>query len=237
MKNDANFAGFLGETFRLLGDSSRAILIFILVLGGLNAAGLAFDLVKDTGSTFGYGLGLSINANSGPGEAAFGLVAATISIVGSYLLLAHMLSLRGLLRDRGTRIWAYIGMSILSVLGIVFGFVLLIFPGLIILTRWSASSGFLVGARAGPVEALSKSWTATRGYAWPIFFAGLVLFFIMAVLSGILGGATYFLSSEIAMAIVSSFADAAFSAVFMGLGIAVYTLLNTDEAQLEEVFA
>jgi hypothetical protein len=46
MDREANVGGILGETFALLGDASRAVMLYVVAIGALNALGFAFGLPR-----------------------------------------------------------------------------------------------------------------------------------------------------------------------------------------------
>ncbi|WFL77295.1 hypothetical protein P7228_15090 [Altererythrobacter arenosus] len=237
MNRNKDFAGFLGQALDLLGANIAAVLVFVLVLGGLSSFGLMAGFIEESDTFASFGFSFIVDATDSLASVAYEIGVAIITIVASYLLLARFLESAGRLRDTETRIWAYVGMAILSGLAIALGFVLLIVPGLILMVRWSAASGFLIGARRGVTESLGASWEATRGYSWPIFFAGVVLLIGVVVVGGALGGAVGFAGNDLAIAIVSSVAEAASSAIFLAFGIGVYLLLQDDAEEIGEVFA
>jgi hypothetical protein len=59
--------------------------------------------------------------------------------------------------------------GILAAIGITIGLVLLIVPGLILLTFWCLIVPFIVIGETGPIDAFSKSMRTVRGYAWNVF--------------------------------------------------------------------
>lgn len=237
MKREKDFGGFLGQALELIGNNITAVLIFVAVLAGLNTIGLMTGLIEADDTIAGLGFGFMVEATDTFATAGYEIGVAVITIVASYFLLAQYLESSGRLRDRDTRIWAYIGMAILSGIGTVLGFLFLIIPGLILMVRWSAASGFLIGARKGVTESLGDSWEATRGHGWPIFFAGLVVFLGIIIVSAILGGAVGFSGNELAIALISSVAEAATNAVFLAFGIGVFLLVHDDTEEIGEVFA
>lgn len=66
-------------------------------------------------------------------------------------------------------------LSIVQAVGIVFGFLLLIIPGIILGVGWSVSIPAAVVERVGVTEALGRSWRLTDGNRLAIFFAFLIL--------------------------------------------------------------
>jgi hypothetical protein len=71
--------------------------------------------------------------------------------------------------------------SILASIGIGIGFVLIIVPGLILLTFWSLIVPEIVIGGAGALESFSRSWRTVRGYAWSVFGTYIMVFLILIV--------------------------------------------------------
>jgi hypothetical protein len=71
--------------------------------------------------------------------------------------------------------------SILASIGIAIGFILIIVPGLILLTFWSLLVPEIVIGGAGAIESFGRSWRTVRGYAWNVFGLIVVVFLIQLV--------------------------------------------------------
>ncbi len=71
-------------------------------------------------------------------------------------------------------------LGLLSALGIAFGLLLLVVPGVILYVMWSVAAPALVEERLGPIEALGRSRYLTSGSRWKIF--GLILVIVVAYL-------------------------------------------------------
>ncbi len=87
-----------------------------------------------------------------------------------------------------------IGLTLLWFLGIGLGFMLLIVPGVILITIWVAAMPALVGEGRGVMEAFSRSRDLTRGSRWSVFgvlFLLIVVFYVLMfmLLGGLVGGA------------------------------------------------
>ena len=83
----------------------------------------------------------------------------------------------------GNWLWLkLLGLSILTVLLLVVGFLLLVVPGVILLWRLFLAPYILIDKKTKVVDALSVSWNMTKGYAWPIY--GVVLFSFVLALTG-----------------------------------------------------
>ncbi len=77
--------------------------------------------------------------------------------------------------------------AFLAGIGIAIGFVLIIVPGLILLTFWSLIVPCIVIGGAGPIAAFRQSWRTVRGYAWHVFGTYILVFLLLIVLDIVLG--------------------------------------------------
>jgi hypothetical protein len=66
--------------------------------------------------------------------------------------------------------------------GVLVGFILIIIPGLILLTIWSVSAPVVVLERPGGLRALGRSRELVRGNGWRVFGVVLVFFLLVVVL-------------------------------------------------------
>src|SRR5262252_1901440 len=80
-----------------------------------------------------------------------------------------------------------IGAAILAGIGITIGFVLLIVPGLILLTFWCLIIPFIVLGGSGVFASFGNSWRTVRGYAWRVFGTYVLVFLILVAFSIVLG--------------------------------------------------
>jgi hypothetical protein len=122
-----------------------------------------------------------------------------VAIVGGYLLQAivirtvvdgHKGKATGLGDAFGgaiSRVVPLFILALLNSLGIGLGMVLLLVPGLILLTMWSVAAPVLVVEGKGPVEALGRSRFLTKGSRWQIF--GLLI--VVGIVSYLLSMAAY----------------------------------------------
>jgi hypothetical protein len=77
--------------------------------------------------------------------------------------------------------------GIVAAIGIVIGFVLVIVPGLILITIWSVAAPVVVLERpAGVFAALARSRELVRGNGWQVFGVIFVLFFLVIIVSSAL---------------------------------------------------
>ena len=71
-----------------------------------------------------------------------------------------------------------IGNGILKGIAVAIGFLLLIVPGLILLTIWAVTSPSIVVGREGVVSAFGRSYELVKGQAWQVFGVILIAFLI-----------------------------------------------------------
>ncbi|HEX5185216.1 MAG TPA: hypothetical protein VFW19_18930 [Allosphingosinicella sp.] len=119
----------------------------------------------------------------GRNGSALTLLSLPVTLLLQYEITLASLAQRGLAERRGRRrLWALLGLSLLSGLGILLGFALLILPGLYLLVRWSLAVPILIAEDAGPGEALSGSGDEISGRFWPV--AGLFLLLYLPFVAG-----------------------------------------------------
>lgn len=75
--------------------------------------------------------------------------------------------------------------SILAAIGIGIGLILLIVPGLILMTLWAVVAPVILVERTGVFAAFSRSMALVKGSAWQVF-AVIVIFFLIAWVVSIL---------------------------------------------------
>jgi hypothetical protein len=208
----------ISETFSVYGQNIGALLgsaIVVFVVVGLIA-------------------GLLQNA----GGFILILIAAAVRVAGDALYVGFVVELvsdaRDGRRDQGVGdlfsaaapyILPLIGFGILAGIGIAIGFVLIIVPGLILLTFWSVGAPAIVVEGIGPIDAFGRSWRLVRGEAWPVFGVLLLTFLIVVIVEAILGaiGAAIGVGGFIVAAIISAAITApvyaiAVSILFFDLG-------------------
>jgi hypothetical protein len=103
--------------------------------------------------------------------------------------------------------------SILASIAIAIGFVLIIVPGLILLTFWSLIVPSIVVGNSPAMGSFGRSWRLVRGNAWNVFGTYVLVFLILvlfqlvlgAVLAALPGALSSFISSVVAGTLVSPF--------------------------------
>jgi hypothetical protein len=128
------------------------------------------------------------------------IIGAIISFAATYVVQASLikavqdvrdgrvdLDLSQTVRAAGPYILPVIGASILAGIGITIGFILLIVPGLILLTYWCLIVPFIVLAGSGVIESFGNSMRTVRGYAWRVFGTYVLVFLILIAFGIVLG--------------------------------------------------
>jgi hypothetical protein len=173
----------------------------------------------------------NLDSNTGGSEISTGtelagfLLTTTLSVVlmtlataacfraVSGVYLGEQPTVAGSLSFAASRVLPLIGLSILYFLGLIPAFVALVIPFIWLSVAWSVSFPALLSEGIGPVAALGRSFRLVKGRWWPTFGALLVMYLLVAVISGILGallGAT----------LIAAVDNEAVAAVF-------YTIINT----------
>jgi len=169
----------IGETFSIYGQN----------VGTLLGAALAVFVV----------IGLVSGILQHSGGLILVLLATAVSLAGQALFTGFVVELVSDVRD-GRRdqtigdlfsaaspyILPLIGFGILFGIGIAIGFILIVIPGLILLTFWSLGAPAIVVEGVGPIDAFRRSWQLVRGNAWPVFGVLVIAFVIVVVIQAIL---------------------------------------------------
>ncbi len=133
-------------------------------------------------------------------EFLWSLVAVVLSVVGSFWLQGALVEAVADVRDgridttigelyerTRPRLPALIAAGIVAGLAIALGIILLIVPGLYLLTRWSLIPAVIVIEKCRAAEAFGRSWQLTRGYGWTVLGALIVTFLAYLIVQAVLG--------------------------------------------------
>ena len=208
----------VGEIFARLGDVLRENIGPLAgCVVGLTAVNVALDSISTgTGTT---------------------LPAGIASLAAQYYLTASSLERLGLREPGGrNRFGAFWGLNILSGLGILLGYIVLILPGLYLSARWVAASAALLTEDEGVNNAMGRSWEITQPSVWPIIGALLVIF-VPACLAGF--GLAFLFQAwlpVVGSVLMYVFITSALTISWLA-GVAIYSLLKPGVSQLAEVFA
>jgi hypothetical protein len=127
------------------------------------------------------------------------LVAAVIGVVGYFWVQAALVETVRDVRDGRAdrtigetfkavqpRLPAAIAAGIVAAIGIGIGFLLLIVPGLYLLTIWSMLIPVIVIEERRAGEAFTRSRDVVRGHGWQVFGLVIVTFLLVAIASGLI---------------------------------------------------
>jgi hypothetical protein len=133
---------------------------------------------------------------AGPGPA---LIALVIALLASTLFTGMVVQLVAdvqdgrrdasvgeLLRAAGPFLGPLIAVGIVGGIGIVIGLLLLVIPGLVLITLWSVAAPVVVLERPPGVRALRRSRELVRGHGWQVFGVILILDVLVLVASSAL---------------------------------------------------
>jgi hypothetical protein len=111
--------------------------------------------------------------------------------------------------------------GIVAGIGILFGFILLIVPGLFLLTIWALAAPVVVIERKGVFDALGRSRALVRGHGWQVFAVIVVLFLLNIVLGGVLQAILTALADDVLGYAVSNLVTSVLIGPLSGLAAAV----------------
>ena len=190
-----------------------------------------------------FGLIGILNVAITAASAALALIVLLITLVGTFIFTGAIIELVADVQDnrRDMSVGELFG-SVLPVLGQLvlvglvagigtgLGFVLLIIPGLILLTIWSVAAPVVVLERPGGLRALGRSRELVRGNGWRVFAVIFVLFAFVAVVSFVIELAFSF-SSAVVSALVASVVTIFTAPVqALGAGVLYFALRPTEPA-------
>ncbi|TAJ67933.1 MAG: hypothetical protein EPO51_27685 [Phenylobacterium sp.] len=188
----------ISGTFTVIGRNFVAFAVLALVLAGLPNALIAFIQATSlqAGETFSFSPGyISSMAYTGLAALITGAVLQGALVYGT---VQDMSGARAGIAEclaNGLRAFLpLIGLSILLGLAIVFGFVLLIVPGIMMACAWCVAVPALVADRSGVFGAFTRSAELTRGNRWRIFALFVVVWVIAIVIGMVLSAVAMALS-------------------------------------------
>ena len=131
-------------------------------------------------------------------DALWTLVSILLSVVATFWLQGALIEAVSDVRDgridttigdlfarTRPRLPALIAAGIVAGIGVVVGIILLIVPGLFLLTRWALIPAVIVIEKRGAGDSFDRSWDLTRGYGWSVFGSLVISFIIYAIAAGL----------------------------------------------------
>ena len=215
--------GILGESWRLY---TKFFTRFFVV------AAIVFLIINLIGALLGWVVG------TGSAAVLVALIAAAISLIGTFWLQGALVYAVDDVRDGRIdssvgelfeRVRPYLGTlilaGILAGLGIALGLVLVIVPGLILLTWWCLIVPVIVleGKQVG--ESFGRSRELVRGHGWTVFAVVIIVLLASAIASGVIQSIfsflnpffRYWIGGTVANAIVDPFFAVALTLMYFHL--------------------
>jgi hypothetical protein len=221
------------------------------------------DILREAGALIGahagYLAGVTLFVAAGyialdlatPADAS-GIPSLIVGVVVQYFVVERLLADR-LPETRRRRFGALLIASLLSGLGIIAGFILLVVPGLLLAAGWSAVAPFVVVDGKGGMAALGESWRVTARSRWAIVlvllvtyapaFAAIMAFAPAPELAGLVPdrenaeiAATEISPGSPLIIVVTDITVSALSTWGWLLGAAIYNLAVPVRERFEEVF-
>ena len=176
---DVRAGDVLNETFAVYGQNAAALLggsalVFIVV-------GVVAALLESMGGVIGSLLGSIVRMI---GYAIF--VGFVVHLVQDVRDGRRDHSVGDLFSAASPAIVALIIFGILYGIGVGIGFLLLIVPGLFLLTMWSVGAPAIVVERIGAIDAFGRSWGLVKGNGWSVFGALILILIIVIIIQMVL---------------------------------------------------
>jgi hypothetical protein len=198
----------IDKTLGVLELSLPAVLIFVGGLSAINTAVKYFTLEMTAPTQ----------------QLVIGLLSFVVSVIAGYVLLEAMLRRTGLRSREGEAVFfSYLGLSILYTLGVMVGFLIIIFPGLYIMARWSIAQPMIVARGEGVMQTLGESWERTKGNEFQILVAAIAL--IVPLVAIMIAGGIFLDAKSLPGIGISQLATSALSVALTGMGVALYGLI------------
>ena len=190
----------IGEAFDTYGKYIGPLLGGAVIVLGL--AGLVNGLLRATDSVI------------------LGLIGSIISLVATVLYTGYVVKLVQDVRDgrmdhsmgelfaaAAPYIATLILNGILFGIAVFFGFILLIVPGLILITIWAVVAPSIVVENRGAVEAFGRSRELVRGNGWSVFWAIVIAFLILIAVYIVAAGIGAAVADDAGMVVMSVVAN------------------------------
>ncbi len=160
---------------RFLG---RFVLIAAIVFGVLSLAQFASEESREFG-----GLVIFIAATV---VGIFWLQGALVIAVDDARRERPQLSIQDIFRRVLPRLWTLVGAGILVAIGVAAGLVLLVVPGLVLLTFWSMVTPAIILEEKGVGDAFRRSWQLVRGNALRVFVVIVITIVLAAIFNTVI---------------------------------------------------
>lgn len=208
---DLKVGAIFEELLDVIERNAVTALIFIAVIAAINGAIAYFG----------------VNYNSMTQELGKQFIAFLIGVVGGFLLLIAMLKQAKFIEGNvDDAFLPFVGLSIVTTIGVILGFIAIIFPGLYLMARWSLAQPLLLSKRMGVFEAIGGSWERTAGSEFSIILVVIIMMVAQVGVSFALQQ-SFGVDNPLGITVTQTFA-AAMTVVGAAMGVALYKLLVAD---------
>lgn len=168
------------------------------------------------------------------------LISSVVTLVTGYFLTKFIIE-KAIMNSNYLQVggfWLYFRVGFLSSIAIIFGYILLIIPGIYLMARWLPAYGIALVEEDGAIKALGRSWDETSEYWRPLLGALMLPLAVFAIgIAAIALSETESGSMSLFTSVVSNLTISVGSLIFTGIGLASYSLLRDRGRELQEVFA
>jgi hypothetical protein len=178
MNRKLDVGGTLSQTFSIYGQQAGVLLplafglyLLVAVISGLFAGNFFLSLIA---------IGIGVIA----GTLYQGMV---VSLVRDVQDGRRDSSVGQLIEQTWPVVAPLVGAGILAGIGIAIGLIILIVPGLILLTIWAVIAPVIVVERSGAIDAFGRSRALVKGNGWQVFGVIFVVFLITGIAGVVLG--------------------------------------------------
>ena len=173
-------SGVLDEAWRMYKTFAKHLLAIAFVI--YLVAAVITAVLALAGGTIGILLGTLVSV-----IAAFVLQATLVKAVQDIRDGQADLSIGQTVNEALPYFWSVAGASILAGIAITVGLLLIIVPGLFLITIWAVIVPVIVIERSGALASFGRSRALVRGHGWHVFGTLVLVYIIMLVVNIILG--------------------------------------------------
>jgi hypothetical protein len=173
-------SGVLGESWKIYRAHAAHLLVIAFAI--YVVAAIVAGLLALAGGIFGALLGSIVEL-----FAAFLVQAALVKAVQDVRDGRVDLSVAETVTASTAYIWPVAAASILAGIAITIGFILIIVPGLYLITIWAVIVPVIVIERSGALASFGRSRQLVRGHGWQVFGTLVLVFVILLVVDLVLG--------------------------------------------------
>lgn len=156
--------------------------------------------------------------------AGVAFVQFVVGLTAAYFALDMLLQKTGLRTRKEDVFFAYFGLSLFYILGVMAGFLLIFLPGLVIMARWSLAQPMMIARGDGIMQALGGSWERTKGNEFQIIVAVLALYIVPVAF--LIASSVMFDPADPVGIVLQQLLSSIMSVLGLAMGVALYGLME-----------